>query len=116
MGLLSFNARPVIFHCLVISIFASIVAPFGGFFASGVKRAFNIKDFGDLIPGHGGVTDRFDCQIMMSLFLYIYGQQMIFRSSNSYERAIDYLAMMETDDKVKLLEHMHANLVNNFLI
>ena len=41
---------------------------------------------------------------------------MIFRSSNSYERAIDYLAMMETDDKVKLLEHMHANLVNNFLI
>jgi hypothetical protein len=34
------------------------VAPFGGFFASGFKRAFKIKDFGDAIPGHGGFTDR----------------------------------------------------------
>jgi CDP-diglyceride synthetase len=38
------------------------VAPFGGFFASGFKRAFNIKDFGHSIPGHGGMTDRMDCQ------------------------------------------------------
>ncbi len=39
---------------LVLAIFASVVAPFGGFFASGFKRAFKIKDFGDSIPGHGG--------------------------------------------------------------
>ncbi|KAL5019212.1 hypothetical protein ScPMuIL_004934 [Solemya velum] len=31
--------------------------PFGGFFASGFKRAFKIKDFGDTIPGHGGIMD-----------------------------------------------------------
>eukprot|EP01079_Euglenida_sp_SAG-EU17-18_P001036 gene1036-405_t len=53
------------FHMLVISAFASIIAPFGGFFASGLKRAFKMKDFGVLIPGHGGVTDRFDCQILL---------------------------------------------------
>ena len=35
----------------------------GGFFASGFKRAFKLKDFGDTIPGHGGITDRFDCQV-----------------------------------------------------
>eukprot|EP00983_Pelagomonas_calceolata_P067321 1149430-Pelagomonas_calceolata.AAC.7 len=35
----------------------------GGFCASGFKRAFGMKDFGDTIPGHGGVTDRFDCQV-----------------------------------------------------
>lgn len=35
----------------------------GGFFASGFKRAFKIKDFGDSIPGHGGLTDRMDCQV-----------------------------------------------------
>ena len=35
----------------------------GGFFASGFKRAFELKDFGDTIPGHGGITDRFDCQV-----------------------------------------------------
>jgi len=52
--------------------FASLIAPFGGFFASGFKRAFKIKDFGDSIPGHGGVTDRMDCQIMMSLFVFVY--------------------------------------------
>ena len=53
---------PYQFHLLVMSCFASLVAPFGGFFASGFKRAFNIKDFGHSIPGHGGMTDRMDCQ------------------------------------------------------
>eukprot|EP00955_Chlamydomonas_euryale_P018869 201247-Chlamydomonas_euryale.AAC.5 len=46
-----------------MSVFASLIAPFGGFFASGFKRAFRLKDFGDTIPGHGGITDRFDCQV-----------------------------------------------------
>ncbi|KAJ2661641.1 phosphatidate cytidylyltransferase [Coemansia sp. RSA 1199] len=64
--------RPVQFHSLAISAFASLIAPFGGFFASGVKRAFNIKDFGNSIPGHGGVTDRFDCQFIMAAFSHTY--------------------------------------------
>ena len=59
-------------HGLILASFASLVAPFGGFFASGFKRAFKIKDFGDSIPGHGGITDRFDCQIIMGMFTYIY--------------------------------------------
>jgi hypothetical protein len=50
-------------HALVMSFFASLISPFGGFFASGFKRAFKLKDFGDTIPGHGGLTDRFDCQV-----------------------------------------------------
>lgn len=53
---------PYQLHLLVFAVFASLVAPFGGFFASGFKRAFNIKDFGHSIPGHGGMTDRMDCQ------------------------------------------------------
>ncbi len=47
----------------VLSLFASVIAPFGGFFASGFKRGFKIKDFGNSIPGHGGMTDRMDCQV-----------------------------------------------------
>ncbi|KAG6493446.1 hypothetical protein ZIOFF_048432 [Zingiber officinale] len=54
---------PVQFHALALGLFASIIAPFGGFFASGFKRAFKLKDFGDSIPGHGGITDRMDCQV-----------------------------------------------------
>ena len=63
---------PIQFHSILLSIFASVIGPFGGFFASGFKRAFKIKDFSDSIPGHGGVTDRVDCQFLMGLFSYVY--------------------------------------------
>ncbi|KAL6300493.1 cytidylyltransferase family-domain-containing protein [Sparassis latifolia] len=64
-------------HLLFMSCFASLVAPFGGFFASGFKRAFNIKDFGHSIPGHGGMTDRMDCQFLMGVFTYVYYSSLI---------------------------------------
>ncbi|OQS02956.1 hypothetical protein THRCLA_04722 [Thraustotheca clavata] len=63
---------PIQYHMVFFAIFASIVAPFGGFFASGFKRAFKIKDFGSSIPGHGGVMDRMDCQIIMGMFTFVY--------------------------------------------
>ncbi|KAL5528160.1 CDS1 [Sanghuangporus sanghuang] len=68
---------PYQFHLLVMSCFASLVAPFGGFFASGFKRAFNIKDFGHSIPGHGGMTDRMDCQFLMGIFTYVYYSSLV---------------------------------------
>ncbi|KAL2753121.1 hypothetical protein ACRALDRAFT_2030181 [Sodiomyces alcalophilus JCM 7366] len=69
---LSFTIPPIQLHTLVLATFASLIAPFGGFFASGLKRTFKIKDFGDSIPGHGGMTDRMDCQFIMGFFTYIY--------------------------------------------
>lgn len=38
-----FYLYPVTLHSLALSIFASLLAPFGGFFASGFKRAFKVK-------------------------------------------------------------------------
>ena len=69
--------KPIYFHAAILATFASLIAPFGGFFASGLKRAFGIKDFGDTIPGHGGITDRFDCQFLMGSFTYLYYQTFI---------------------------------------
>jgi len=51
-------SSPILIVCILSS---------GGFCASGFKRAFRMKDFGDTIPGHGGVTDRFDCQVCGAL-------------------------------------------------
>ena len=64
---LALSIVPIQLHALSLSLFASLVAPFGGFLASGIKRAYRIKDFDSIIPGHGGLMDRFDCQLIMAL-------------------------------------------------
>jgi len=61
------TAKPFQVHAALLAVFASVVAPFGGFLASAIKRAYNIKDFDSLIPGHGGFMDRMDCQFLMLL-------------------------------------------------
>ena len=71
------TVAPMQFHIFAMATFASLIAPFGGFFASGLKRTFNIKDFGDSIPGHGGMTDRMDCQFIMGFFAFMYYQSFI---------------------------------------
>merc|ERR1711959_510937 len=58
-------------------------SPFGGFFASAVKRAFGIKDWGDTIPGQGGFNDRFDCQLMMHAFVGVYYVAFVKQSTTS---------------------------------
>ncbi|KAI9762045.1 MAG: hypothetical protein M4579_000681 [Chaenotheca gracillima] len=71
------DIAPIQFHILAFATFASLIAPFGGFFASGLKRTFKIKDFGESIPGHGGITDRMDCQFIMGFFSFMYYQSFI---------------------------------------
>lgn len=97
----------------MIASFASLIAPFGGFFASGVKRAFRIKDFGDTIPGHGGITDRFDCHGLMGIFIYIYLTQVVFRSADSFEKVLDLVNTMTFDDKTRLLELLKQDILLN---
>jgi phosphatidate cytidylyltransferase len=61
----------------------------GGFFASGFKRAFKMKDFGQTIPGHGGVTDRFDCQMIMAMFAYVYYWNYVASTEHTVGEALD---------------------------
>lgn len=98
---------PMQLHVLLFSTFASLIAPFGGFFASGLKRTFNIKDFGESIPGHGGITDRMDCQFIMGFFVSMYYQSFIavFKLSvgSVIEMAIVGLSATEQREVVKAL-------------
>jgi phosphatidate cytidylyltransferase len=59
-------------HLNAIGLYVSLVAPFGGFLASSVKRNFGQKDFGTMMPGHGGLVDRLDCQLLTAPFVYLY--------------------------------------------
>lgn len=54
----------------LMTVFLSIISMCGDLTASVIKRNFEIKDFGKLIPGHGGVLDRFDSIIFVLVALY----------------------------------------------
>jgi phosphatidate cytidylyltransferase len=49
----------------------AIIAQIGDLVASAIKRNYGIKDFGRLIPGHGGIMDRFDSVIFAAPVIYI---------------------------------------------
>lgn len=55
---------------IFLSIILSIVSMFGDLAASTIKRNFGIKDFGKLLPGHGGIMDRFDSVLFVMPVLY----------------------------------------------
>jgi len=102
-------------HCVVIAIFAALVAPFGGFFASGIKRAYKIKDFDDVIPGHGGFLDRFDCQIPMGTFAFFYLREVIQGHSNTMSSVMNYFTYINDQDLMKLYKVLTARLVTRGL-
>ena len=96
-------------HGLILASFASLVAPFGGFFASGFKRAFKIKDFSQVFESHGGFTDRFDCQIVMGMFTYIYVNTFVSStvalgaSGMTLDSVASFIQSLDPGDKAKLL-------------
>lgn len=57
---------------VALAIVASTIAPFAGFLASVIKRAYGRKDFGNTFPGHGGFVDRLDCQLIMAPVVFFY--------------------------------------------
>ena len=59
------------FFVILIILISSISGQFGDLFASKLKRYVDIKDYAQILPGHGGVLDRFDSLIFISPFIFI---------------------------------------------
>ena len=67
-----FFSPEIMFHCIFIGILGGIVSQFGDLTASIFKRKMGIKDYGNLIPGHGGILDRFDSVLFTGPMVYYY--------------------------------------------
>ena len=63
------HMAPLVFP--LITLFGAAAGQIGDLAASAIKRKVGIKDYGKIIPGHGGVLDRFDSVIMVAPILYL---------------------------------------------
>lgn len=55
----------------VVAAISALISQIGDLSASAIKRNYEVKDYGKIIPGHGGVLDRFDSVIFVAPFIYI---------------------------------------------
>lgn len=58
----------------VLGLIAAVISEIGDLVASSIKRQYDIKDFGNILPGHGGILDRCDSIILVAptIFLFLY--------------------------------------------
>ncbi|XP_045470279.1 phosphatidate cytidylyltransferase, photoreceptor-specific [Harmonia axyridis] len=108
------TAYPFVLHSLSLSLFSSVIGPFGGFFASGFKRAFKIKDFGDVIPGHGGIMDRFDCQFLMATFVNVYISSFI--QTDSPQKLLAQVLYLKPEQQLQLFNMLRESLENRSIL
>lgn len=105
---------PFVFHAFCLSLFAALVAPIGGIFASGLKRAFHVKDFAATIPGHGGILDRFDCQYLMITFVNVYITSFI--KAASPEKVFAKVLTMDVGQQIEFYRGLEQLLSNQKLL
>ena len=64
------NADVNVISFAVIGAAGGMISQVGDLGASAIKRNYGIKDYGKLIPGHGGILDRFDSVIFTAPVIY----------------------------------------------
>lgn len=59
---------------VLIGLITTVISILGDLTFSFIKRARGIKDYGTIIPGHGGILDRFDSVVFVAPFFYFFCQ------------------------------------------
>lgn len=66
------------YHYIAMGLVCGVIAQIGDWAASAIKRSVGIKDFGHIIPGHGGLLDRIDSLLFVAPAVYFYLQLLVF--------------------------------------
>ena len=69
--MLAFSQTDKLISTLILTVPLCIVGMMGDLFASSIKRSVGLKDYSNLIPGHGGVLDRVDSILLISPVMYL---------------------------------------------
>lgn len=64
------NFTPSYLHLIIMTIFVSVFGQIGDLVESALKRHYHVKDSGTILPGHGGILDRFDSLLFVLPILY----------------------------------------------
>lgn len=60
------------YQLILLGIFGSMISQIGDLSASLIKRYIGVKDYGNIMPGHGGILDRFDSILFVAPVVYYY--------------------------------------------
>jgi len=75
IGLDSLISMP---HFIILGLLCGVISQIGDWAASAIKRYVKIKDYGNIMPGHGGVLDRFDSILFTAPVIYFYLSGLLF--------------------------------------
>lgn len=78
LGYINLDSLISMHHFVFLGLMCGIISQIGDWAASAIKRHVKIKDYGNIMPGHGGVLDRFDSILFTAPVVYFYLSSLLF--------------------------------------